>query len=247
LTDGKPEHMLVAHLDAWPASAEEAPGELARHAAREAARLEQNRGLSSRSGRGAGTETGGRTIVSMIDRRPCARHGLFLVFALVLAGADGVPVHAEPRVVRIDLDLRLFGQGRRPTTRQLQSVVSILAVPQLFNLPSLLHQEEGVILPRSVREQLDAIVLLETRRRERRTRREAAIAGACSGAHSSAARLLVQAGLFDRRALRAAALDAAAAAARLAEMHESAARVADSPPPETQVELVASLLVTGRR
>jgi hypothetical protein len=63
----------------------------------------------------------------------------------------------------------------------------------------------------------------------------------------SAARLLVQAGLFDRRALGAAAAHAASAAARQEEMKERAVALTDDSPLETRVELIAALLVPDRR
>jgi hypothetical protein len=91
------------------------------------------------------------------------------------------------------------------------------------------------------------MTLLEDRRRQRRRARESAIADAIGGGSASAARLMVQAGLFDRRSLRAAALGATSAAARQDEVSERAARLADSTPPEKTLELVAALFVRGGR
>ena len=224
---------------ARPASAVGAPPDLGTAAAHEAARLERCRRLASRSCRGRQPDTRSRAVASAIERGTRVPHGLFLVFALTLAGVDGVVVHAEPLAVRVDLGTRLVGAERHPTARRLQDIVSALAVPLDAAVLSMVHQ--------SGRERLDAITLLEDRRRHRRRARESAIAAAIGGGSASAARLMVQAGLFDRRSLRAAALVAASAAARQDEASVRAARLADSTPPEKKVELVAALLVRSGR
>ena len=207
-------------------------------AAHEAARLEYRRTLAARSWRG-GPDAPSRAVVTTLPCGTHVPHGLSLVFTLTLVGVDGVPVHAELRTVRVDLDPRLFHDGGHPTNRRLQDIVSALAIPQDAVVPSLVHQ--------GGRERLDAITLLEGRRRERRRQRAAAIVDAIGGGQPSAAQRMVQAGLFDRRSLRAAALVETSAAALQDDANERAARLADSTPLETKIELVAALLVRGGR
>jgi superfamily II DNA or RNA helicase len=221
-----------------PASAAGAPADLASQAIREAVRLEHNRQLAARSRRGARRDDGNRAMASMVESGAHVRRGLYLVFALTLVGADGCPVHAEPRLVRVDFDSRLFRASRRPTARHVQDIVSALAIPPDAVVPSLVHQ--------GGHDRLDVIALVEGRRRERRRKREAAIVDVVAGGHPSAARLLVQAGLFDRRSLRAAAFGAASAAARQDDMSERVARLADVPL-EQKTRLVAALLVASGR
>ena len=237
MTNTEVERVLVGEPAEGPASAPGTPADLGPPAAHEAARLERHRRLAARSCRGAGPDAKSRAVVSTLECGMHVPHGLFLVFALTLVGVDGVPIHAEPRTVRVELDPRLFHEGRRPTTRRLQDIVSALAIPQDAVVLSLVHQGS--------RERLDAIALLEDRRRERRRRRAAAIVDAIG--HASAAQQMVQAGLFDRRSLRAAALGATSAAARQDDANVRAARLADNTPPERKIELVAALLVRGGR
>jgi hypothetical protein len=104
---------------------------------------------------------------------------------------------------------------------------------------SLVHQ--NVDDPRG------AVAGLEVRRRERQRRREKAIGEVFAPGQPSAARLLVQAGLFDRRSLRTAASHATSAAARRDEMNERAAVLSDSSPPESRAQLLALLLVPDRQ
>jgi hypothetical protein len=177
-------------------------------------------------------------MASMVESGAHVRRGLYLVFALTLVGADGCPVHAEPRLLRVDFDSRLFRGSRRPTPRQVQDIVSALAIPPDAVVPSLVRQ--------GGHDRLDVIALVEGRRRERRRKREAAIVDVVAGGYPSAARLLVQAGLFDRRSLRAAAIGAASTAARQDDMSERVARVADVPL-EQKIRLVAALLVASGR
>ncbi len=210
------------------------PADLQASAAREAARLEHCRALAARSSQARDAAVGGRTIVSTLDRRARMPHGLFLVLAMTFLGADGSPLHAEPRLVRVDLSDRC---GRLDTDR-LRDLVGALAHPGADALWSPGGRES--------RDQLDVITALEDARLERRRRREQAIARTFSEGYPSAARQLVQAGLFDRRALRAAALDAISAAARLRDLSDRTASVSGTSPPDLRIELIAALLVPGQ-
>ena len=245
MTNTEPAGVVIGQREAIPSCAVASPADLGPHAAREAARLEHHRGLAARSCRGDEPNAGVRAVVSTLGRQAHLPRGLFLVFALALADTDGSGLHTEPRLVRVDLEphlLRLLSQGSRSGTRCLREVVAALTdsgVATTSSLPSLVYQ--------SGRDRLDAVATLETQRRERQRRRESAIQAANDPGHPSAARLLVQAGLFDRRSLRAAASHARSVAARHDELNERAAALADGAPPAVRTDLIAALLVPGRR
>ncbi len=204
-------------------------------ARREAARLEEWRARDARSAPARNARCAGRTIVSTVHRRPRLPPGLFAVLALTLRRADGSLLHAEPRLVRIDLR---DGRGRLDA-EHLRDLVAALARP---GAAALWSRADG-----DVHHRLDVITELEDARLERQRRREQAIDRTFSERHPSVARQLVQAGLFDRRALRAAALDAAAADIRRRDRSERAAHASAAPPPVFRAELIAALLVPGRR
>jgi superfamily II DNA or RNA helicase len=207
-------------------------------AVQEAARLERNRLLAARSQRGVCRDHGSRAIASAVEGGPHLPLGLYLVFTVTLVDAAGCPIHGEPRVVRVDLDVNRLRGSRRPTARQVQHLVSALAMPADTAVRSFVHQSNC--------DRLDTIALLEGRRRARRRRREAAIGDLLAGGSPSAARLLVQPGLFERRSLRAAALHLASATEERDAANERVARLADVPP-ERKAVLAAAMLVTGRR
>jgi hypothetical protein len=232
----------VGELDAIPSCAVVAPTDHAAHAVREAARLEHYRVLAARSCRGHAPETGVRTVVSTVDGPTRVPRGVHLVFVLALVDTDGSRLHAEPCLVRVDLQPQLvellLHQSGRSGTRALGEAVAALAGPNHPIVRSFLHQH--------ILDRLEGVAAREEHRRERQRRREKAIKEAIAPGEASAARLLVQAGLFDRRALRAAALRASSATARQDDLHERAAGLADGPPPASQIDFIAALFVPAR-
>ena len=223
----EPARVIVELRAATPAFAVPPPEDLASHAVREAARLEHQRRLVARSSLAPEAEAGQRAVAAVLRRRTRVPPGLYLVFALTLTGADGSPLHAEARLVR--------GEPRQ----DFSGVLSTLAQSHEAILRSLVRQLADD--PR------DAVARLESLRRERQQHREKAIADVFAPGQPSAARLLVQAGLFDRRSLRAAAAQAASASAHREEMNERAVGLGDSSPVESRARLIALLLVPDRR
>jgi superfamily II DNA or RNA helicase len=242
MTGTEPAGVDIAEVDAIPSCAVLAPTDLGAHAAREAARLEDHRVLAARSCRGHEPETAVRTVVSALEGPTRVPRGMFFVFALALVDGDGSHLHAEPCLVRVDLQphvlKHLVGHRGRLRTRSVGEVVAAVTGPHDAILRSLLHP---LMLDR-----LDGLATLEEHRREQQRRREKAIADAIAPGQLSAARLLVQAGLFDRRALRAAALQASSVSARQDAMHERAAGLADGSQPAGRLELIAALFVPAR-
>jgi hypothetical protein len=161
---------------------------------------------------------------------------------LALANRDGSYLHAEPRLIHVDLQPdrleHLFNRRGQLATRRLAEVVTALTQPGGAIVRSLVHQH--------TLDRLAALATSEEHRRERQRRREKAIAEAIAPGQPSAAQLLVQAGLFDRRALRAASMHASALMARQDEMHEHAIRQTDVSPPARRLDLIAALFVPGR-
>jgi superfamily II DNA or RNA helicase len=238
----EPARVLIEEPGEEPAAKPEyalaPPEDLAAQAAREVARLEHHRRLAVRSSRGTEPEAGRRAVASVIGGRTRVPAGLYLVLALTLTGADGSRLHAEALAVRGDLQLELSGRLESRMAPRLRDIV--FAVTQSGErLLTLVHQ--------NVHDSRDAVTGLEAVRRERQRRREKSIADVFAPGQPSAARLLVQAGLFDRRALGAAAAHAASAAAHQDEMNERAVALTDDSPLETRVELIAALLVPDRR
>ncbi len=183
-----------------------------------------------------------RTVVSTLEGPTRLPRGMFFVFVLALVDGDGSHLHAEPCLVRVDLQPHLLrhlvSHSGRLRTRSLGDVVAALTGPHDAMARSLLNQH--------LLDRLDGLATLEEHRREQHRRREKAIADAIAPGQLSAARLLVQAGLFDRRALQAAALQASSVTARQDAMHEHAAGLADGSPPASRIELIAALFVPAR-
>jgi superfamily II DNA or RNA helicase len=235
----EPARVVLEEPAAKPDGAVAPPEDLAAQAVREAARLEHHRGLAARSSRGAEPDAGWRAVASALARRTSVPSGLYLVFALTLAGADGSRLHAEARLVRAELQPDHLRQVDGRTARRLQDVAFALMQSREAIIRSVVHQ--------SGHDTRDAVAELEARRLERQRQREKAIAAAFAPGQPSAARLLVQAGLFDRRALRAAASHARSAAAHQDEMTERGVALAGNSPLERRAELIAVLLVPDRR
>jgi len=144
--------------------------------------------------------------------------------------ADGSLLHGEPRLLRVGLR---DGCGPLEACR-LRELIRVLAHPGSELLWSRFESDTRALL--------DVVTAREAARLARLRRREEAVARTMF--NPSVARQLVQAGLFDRRALRAAALDATAAASRQCELSE---RAAATPPALARTELIAALLVPRRR
>lgn len=212
---------------AAPAFVSAPPADLAAHAVREAARLEHHRRLAARSSSGLRPEAGQRAVATTLRRRTRVPPGLYLVFALTLTAADGLPLHAEARLVRAEL------------REDFRGLISAMTESHQAILRSLVDQLGD--------DRRDAVAGLVAQRRERQQRREKAIADVFAAGQPSAARLLVQAGLFDRRSLRAAAAQAASAAVRQDEMSARAVALGDGSPIESRARLIAMLLVPDRR
>jgi hypothetical protein len=222
-----PARVSVEQPTATPAVAVRPPEDLASHAVREAARLEHHRQLAARSSPGPEAEAGQRAVAAALRRRTRVPPGLYLVVALTVTSGDGSALHAEARLVR--------GEPRQDFSR----VLSALAQSHEAVLRSLVRQVGND--PR------DAVAGLESVRRQRQQHREKAIADVFAPGQPSASRLLVQAGLFDRRSLRAAAAQSASAAAHREEMNERAVGLVDSSQVESRARLIAVLLVPDRR
>ena len=234
MANADPAGVVADDVTPAPGLAVAPPGHLQHSAECEAARLEDCRALDARSGLARDDGVVARAVVSTIDRRARMSHGLFVVLALTLRYADGSLLHAEPRLVRIDLR---DGCGRLNPGR-LRDLVGALARP---GADALWSQGE-----RDSRARLEAITEREEARLDRLRRREQAIARTLAGGSASAARQLVQAGLFDRRALRAAARAATASTTRQGDSSERTARATGTSPPMLRTELIAALLVPGR-
>ena len=237
MTNSRPASVSIGEIATSASSAVSAPPDLATRATSEAARLEYHRTLAARSCRNRAAPAEYRPSVSALGGKAHRHDGLFLVFGLTISGGDGARLHAEPLLVRIDLHRHVF-DSRRPTTRRLQEVLAALIRPLDGTIQSLVHD--------SARQRLAAIAAFEETRRARYRRRERAMNDAVAPG-PSAARLLVQQGLFDRRSLRAAALRAATGAAHQDDMNERAAALAEDIPPAAGAELIAALFVYNGR
>jgi superfamily II DNA or RNA helicase len=234
MTHAEPARVVVDDCAALPELAVRPPQDLQASAAGEAARLQHCRSLAARSSQVRGAVARGRAVVATLDPRARMPPGLFLVLATTVLGGDGSLLHAEPRLVRVDLRDRCA----RLDTGRLRELVEALA-----------RAGADALWPRGDREPrdlLDLITAREQARLERQRRREQAIARTSAAGYPSAARQLVQAGLFDRRALRAAARDAASADSLRRDLSERAARASATSPSVSRIELIAALLVPGR-
>jgi hypothetical protein len=236
----EPARILIKECAAQPDCAVAPPEDLAAHAEREVARLEHHRRLAARSHSDPKPVAGRRTVASAAGRRTRVPPGLYLVFALILAGVDGSRVHAEALAVRGEFHLDCRGRlAKGRMAARLRGIVSAVTQSRERFLHTLVR--EGANDPR------EAVTRLAALCRERLRQRERSIADVFAPGQPSAARLLVQAGLFDRRSLAAAAAHATSETARREEMNERALSLTDDLPLDTRVELIAALLVPDRR
>jgi superfamily II DNA or RNA helicase len=234
MTNGEPRGECSTQDTEVPSCAANAPADLGRLAVREAARLEYLRRLAARSSRRPGMEVGTRVVVSTLKARARLRRGLILVYGIQLSNADGSSLHAEARAAWLEVRPKLWDSLRRSAARRREVVADLMRAP---------HALLTSVVTRGVDTELDALIALEKRRRLRQQRRERAIAGA----QTSAAQLMVQAGLFDRRSLRHAASHAASVAARQEESHERVAALAPDAPTTLRADLISALWIPGCR
>jgi superfamily II DNA or RNA helicase len=236
----EPARVLIEGCAAQPDYAVAPPEDLAAHAEREVARLEHHRRLAGRSHSDTTRGAGRRTVASVAGRRTHMPPGLYLVFALILAGADGSRVHAEALAVRGEFHLDYRGRlAKSRMAARLRDIVAAVTQSGESFLQTLVHQD--------AHDPRNAVTGLEALRRGRLRRRERSVADVFAPGQPSAARLLVQAGLFDRRSLAAAAARATSEAARREEMNERALSLMDDSSLDSRVELIAALLVPDRR
>jgi superfamily II DNA or RNA helicase len=246
MMDADPAGLVMGVPVATPGCAVSSPPNLELAAIREAARLEHHRALAARSSGDATSNVAVRPTVTALRRRTRIPAGLFFVVALKLVTSDGADLHAEPHLVRIELEphqLRRFfhgghgGHGGRPDTDRLHELVDALV--QNGSLHSRIDQ--GGL-------QLEAVVALEAQRRERQRHREKAIADAVAPGKPSASRLLVQAGLFDRRSLVAASAHARSTRAWKAAIEERAMTLGErAATPTKRAAVIAVLLVPDQQ
>ena len=250
MMDADPAHLVTGVSVSTPECVVCSPPHLELAAVREAARLEHHRALAARSPGDATSDLVVRPTVTALRRRTRMRAGLFLVVALKLATSDGADLHAEPHVVHIALEphqLRRFlrgepgghgGPDERPDIQLLHELIDALVET------GSLHSRVDL----DGRSQCDAAVALDAQRREQQRRREKAIADAVAPGQPSPSRLLVQAGLFDRRSLVAATAQARSARARRAAIDERAMTFGDSAATLTKrAAVIAVLLVPGQQ
>jgi superfamily II DNA or RNA helicase len=153
----------------------------------EAARLEELRTRLARSHARSLTHPDRPVIASL--RSSGIPPGLYLLYVLSASTTVGHRLHAEPVLLRVQLG-RHFPDAK--TAERLRQLIASLTQAPDTALASLLDQQAGTML--------DKIVALHLCVSERSVKREHAVAGA----RASAARELVQPGLFDRRSLRRA-------------------------------------------
>jgi hypothetical protein len=168
------------------------PDDLARIAATEAIRLERHRLLAARSASTSVSETGA---VATRIRSNRIVPGCYFVFALSLKASDGSTLDARPQVIRVELDHRAVAGTL--SNCELGDVLAALASTGEAPLAEI-ALELGA-------DGLDTVSSHAEARTRRVQLRDEAIRHAMAASEPHTSQLLVQAGLFDRRSLRAAA------------------------------------------
>jgi superfamily II DNA or RNA helicase len=228
MSAGDPPEPVDLGADAWdrPCGVA-AAGDLVDESRAEATRLAVHRQLAARSGVDIHGHGQAGPVVCSIGRSAGVVRCLDLVYIVAIAAAGDEHVHREPVVLQLDLDpatpLPTRGAG-------LRTLVRALATRRNDRLTALLDT-----VGRRVSE---TVAQLDGRARESLRKREEVIARQ----HASAARLLIQPGLFDRRALREAGEDAHSARTLVEESESRLARLAASAVLRTDVTLMAALL-----
>jgi len=201
------------------------------NAEQEAARLEHHRRLLARSCRGREPAHQHGPLVSSLERSSHVPRGLFLMFVIAVSNAHGHRIHSEPILLHVDLGMDVPTRADPERLREFIRTLVTPTDPTLFTL-----------VAEAANERLSAVIAIEEQTRDGLSRREESIARA----HGSAARHLVQPGLFDRRSLREAASRARTCAALEKETGERVIGLRNASPLLHDTELVAALLVSSR-
>jgi superfamily II DNA or RNA helicase len=211
------------------------PGGLARVAEREAGRLERHRELAARSGTVRGAVR--RAVPTTTVRTRAVAPGLYFVYAVSLGTIGGSPAHADPCVIKVDLARGSDGWSPARSRRELRQLVAGLASHRGTALNTIACEHH--------REVLDEVAASVNARHGRVRQRAETIRQTLASDAPLASRLLVQAGLFDRRALRVSARRAAALADF--DSGSTAFVAADEPalPLLRDAELLAAIHVTS--
>ena len=213
------------------------PDNLSGLAAAEAAQLEERRRIGARSSSTRYADAACRASLSRLGRRPGGIHDLYLVFAVSLETRSGTRVHAEPLLLRVELQADFFRRSDRLVRQELQNVVARLARGDEAVARALVRQHDL--------ERFDHIATMERDRATRLRQRDEAIAEAMAVERRRTSQQLVQAGLFDRRSLRAARRHATSIA-DLDETRRERAASYESEAPEPRPGLIAALLRARR-
>ena len=217
--------------DTAPLPFAEPPAALRQEAIAEAARVTDARRLATHMMDSPGAYAGESVIAASIPRACRIRRGLFAIYELGLFATDGCMVHRDLRAVHFDFE----------TPQSCRTFAALRTVLERF----------CTVDERAVREQVQrrflpdlAPVLL---RCERAAASSAERERAILQSLPSAARQLVQAGLFDQRAIRASGARQHVSDTRRADAEERLDALAAARRLERSVHLRAVLLVAGER
>ncbi len=194
----------------------------------EAARLERHRGLIARSETPSARGRRQGPFVTSLREAGSVPRGLVLLYVVTLSAPDGERIHAEIVVLHIDL------QGEtafRATPAGLRTIVRLASPPVNARLAARLAAITARTLePIAARARAAGLNL---------ARREQALAGILA----SAARRIVQPGLFDRRSIRDAERRDDLAAAQRDETRLRLTTLSSASDPVSDVDLIAALIV----
>ncbi len=207
----------------------EPPAALCDDAAAEAMRLTRLRHFhTARVGTAGGATDGASVIATCMRRLRGIAPGIFAIYRIALTDSAGAIAHRELALAHCSLSSRVFCT----TPAALRRLVSRFRESDEPAIPKLVRQHFAADLERiSVRWQEAAASM---------TRREREIVE-CG---SSAATQLVQAGLFDQRAVRASAARSHAAALQLEEAARRVDALVSSARLQESIDLCAVLVVT---
>jgi superfamily II DNA or RNA helicase len=209
-------------------------GDLRAESNLEVARLETVRSWRAKSWT-AGLERSEPAVPATGIRRPTCRipRGLRLLVVQTLCDADGRAVHAEASVLHLDLAADWTGPTSSRETRQLLETLRALGQQPGSALHDVLSRALAQATRRigSLREGARAAIRL---REERLLRSE-----------PSAAQLMVQAGLFDRRAVLGAARRRTARDAQLQDMDSHLKALDRTGDLVGRTEIAAALIIRG--
>jgi superfamily II DNA or RNA helicase len=174
---------------------------------------------------------GGAVAASLRSRRSTLRPGIVLLFVLRLRDEDGASVHAEPAVLQVPFTAH---PRHPPKPADLEQIVR-----ELSKSPDSPLRETIAELVERMADATRSIIHVQ---RSSLRRREEALTRTVT----SAARELVQAGLFDRRQITAALRRERATSARLDDGRSRTIGHAD-PSLTATADLAAVLTIAGRR